>query len=86
MPNESGAIDCTTAVQQLWDFLDEELTVERMAAVQAHLEQCAACLPHAQFAERFLAALQSTRESRPCPASVRRKVIESLAAAGLQAS
>ena len=84
MPDETRAIDCRTAVQQLWDFLDEELTAERMRAVHQHLQQCAHCLPHAQFAERFLAALQATRDDRPCPSVVRRRVMDALATAGLR--
>ncbi|MDF2772664.1 MAG: putative zinc-finger, partial [Geminicoccaceae bacterium] len=39
-------LDCRTAVQQLWDYLDHELTPERMAEVRRHLERCGQCLPH----------------------------------------
>ena len=33
------SIDCRSAVQKLWDYLDEELTPERMDAVREHLER-----------------------------------------------
>lgn len=83
MPNETPDPDCVAAVRQLWDFLDDELTDERMAAVREHLRDCSACLPHAEFGERFLAALHETREDRTCPAVVRARVLEALRAAGL---
>lgn len=86
MPDEMPPDDCLTAVQQLWDFLDEELTAERMTAVRQHLRDCSHCLPHAEFAERFLAALHETRDDCPCPTVVRQKVMESLRTAGMKVS
>jgi mycothiol system anti-sigma-R factor len=77
-------IDCRTAVQQLWDYLDEELTPERMDEVRHHLERCARCLPHHDYARVFLAALAAAREGGPrAPDVLRRRVMESLRAAGL---
>jgi len=83
MPNAEPKIDCGKALQQLFDFLDDELTPERMASVREHLEGCGHCLDHAEFERRFLMALQATREERRCPAEVRAKVMASLRAAGL---
>jgi anti-sigma factor RsiW len=61
-------IDCLTAVRQLWDFLDDELTDERMAMVRQHLAQCRRCLPHHDFAKLFLQAVRATREEHLMPA------------------
>ena len=33
MPEHASPIDCLTAVRQLWDYLDEELTAERMQVI-----------------------------------------------------
>lgn len=79
-------LDCGAAVQQLWDFLDEELTVERMEAMRQHLDDCGHCLPHAEFAARFLGAVQSTRDARCCPESVRSRVLDMLREAGFKRS
>lgn len=80
-------IDCHTAVQRLWDYLDEELTPERMQEVRFHLERCARCLPHHDYARVFLAALASAREAEPpAPETLRRRVMENLRAAGFGAS
>jgi anti-sigma factor (TIGR02949 family) len=76
-------IDCRTAVQQLWDYLDEELTPERMDDVRRHLERCKNCLPHHEYGRVFLAALATVRESEtPAPESLRVRVMETLRAAG----
>jgi anti-sigma factor (TIGR02949 family) len=76
-------IDCRTAVQQLWDYLDYELTPERMDAVRRHLAHCAQCLPHHDYARAFLAALASARDGEPrAPDVLRRRVMENLRAAG----
>lgn len=80
-------IDCRTAVQQLWDYLDEELTPERMDEVRAHLERCGGCLPHHDYGRAFLSALSAARESDVrAPDALRRRVLESLREAGFGAS
>ena len=77
-------IDCRSAVQQLWDYLDEELTPERMSDVRRHLERCGSCLPHHDYARVFLAALAAAREGETrAPEALRRRVMENLRAAGL---
>lgn len=84
MPNEQPKIDCRKALQQLFDYLDGELTPERMRSMREHLDGCGHCLDHADFERRFLDALQATRGERQCPAAVRAKVMESLRAAGMK--
>jgi mycothiol system anti-sigma-R factor len=67
-------LDCDMALQQLWDYLDQELTDERMAEVREHLMRCAECLPHVMFGERFLLAIRQTREERAMPPYLRARV------------
>ena len=79
-------IDCRTAVQQLWDYLDEELTPERMNDVRGHLERCKSCLPHHDYAQAFLAALSKAKESEArAPDALRKRVMDNLRAAGFSA-
>jgi anti-sigma factor (TIGR02949 family) len=78
MMHNGDPLDCGAALQQLWDYLDEELTPERMLAVREHLLRCAECLPHARFGEQFLAAIRRTREERPMPPSLRVRVEQAL--------
>ncbi len=82
MPEHAQEIDCLTAVRQLWDYLDEELSEERMAAVRHHLARCERCLPHHDFSRRFLEALHETRKERVMPPELRLRVMERLTEAG----
>ena len=82
MPDEIGSIDCTTAVQRLWDYLDQELDETRMAEVRRHLESCRSCLPHADFDRRFLEALGRVRELHLMPPAAKSHVMAALSEAG----
>lgn len=82
MPNDTRAIDCRTALTNLFDFLDQELTPERMQAMRDHLVQCTPCFEHIKFEERFLLALRGIHEERLCPEHVRLRVLTSLQEAG----
>ena len=75
-------VNCTRAMQQLWDFLDRELTDQQMAAVRRHLDTCSDCFSHEAWGERFLEALHSVRDQRLMPPEVKAKVIEKLRRAG----
>jgi anti-sigma factor (TIGR02949 family) len=83
MPDAHHEIDCSTAIAELWDYLDQELTPERMEAVRRHLDRCAACLPHMQFGARFLEALHRCRADNPMPEELRLVVIARLKSEGL---
>ena len=79
-------IDCRMAVQKLWDYLDQELTPERMEDVRRHLDRCGDCLPHHEYGRVFLAALSSAKQSDArAPDTLRNKVMQSLRAAGFNA-
>lgn len=55
-----GPIDCETAVQRLWDYLDGRLPPVAHDEVEAHLAVCAACPPHFAFARAMQRALASS--------------------------
>jgi anti-sigma factor (TIGR02949 family) len=75
-------IDCRTALRQLWDYLDGELTTQRMAEVREHMAKCAHCLPHMEFGQRLLTALGSQREGGRVSEQLRLRVRAGLSAAG----
>lgn len=77
-------VNCTRAMQQLWDFLDRELTDEQMGAVRRHVESCSSCFPHKAWAEHFLDALHSLRDERLMPPELKARVMEQLRAAGYE--
>jgi anti-sigma factor (TIGR02949 family) len=70
--------DCAAAMRQLWEFLDEELSAERMAAIRRHHECCQRCWPHNDFERAFLATVARVGATRGCPESVRRQVLAAL--------
>lgn len=74
--------DCERAMRQLWDYLDEELTNERMSDVREHLMSCSRCLPHHDFERAFLQALASTRGDHVMPPELRGRVLGALRQAG----
>lgn len=78
----SAMLDCHDVMRQLWDYLDGELTPERMEAIRAHLAMCARCQPHMAFERSFLEALQQTREEHPDPSPLANRVRAALEAAG----
>lgn len=75
-------LNCTRAMQQLWDFLDRELTDEQMGAVRRHVDSCSSCFPHKDWAEHFLEALHSLREERVMPPELKLRVMAQLRAVG----
>lgn len=77
-------LDCAAAMARLWDYLDGALTEETVEAVATHLKHCSHCVPHAQFAERFLEALGRCKECQPpMPGALRSKVMSTLKSEGL---
>ncbi|HVE79593.1 MAG TPA: zf-HC2 domain-containing protein, partial [Gemmatimonadaceae bacterium] len=81
-----GDCDCRTAMRQLWDYLDQELTPERMEAMQRHLEKCAGCYPHLDFERAFLDALSGCKETRCAPERLKAKILGKLREAGFSAA
>ncbi len=69
---------CRDAVARLYWFLDGELTVERRAAIQRHLDECSDCIEAYEFeVELRLAIARGCRES--LPEALRERVFNALA-------
>jgi anti-sigma factor (TIGR02949 family) len=78
----SGFVDCATALQQLWEYLDGELVPERMQAIRTHLARCSSCYPHYDFEKAFLSAISSCQCTTCAPEDVRCRVMDALRRAG----
>jgi anti-sigma factor (TIGR02949 family) len=76
------SLDCQAAMRQLWDYLDGELSAERMEAMRAHLAVCARCYPHYDFERAFLDAVAVTRRAHAAPGVLRERVMSALKTAG----
>ena len=75
-------LDCDAVMRQLWDYLDGELTDDRMEAIRAHLSMCKRCTPQAEFEQTFLRAVAQARQEHSNPAGIARRVRAALAARG----
>ena len=76
-------LDCDTVMRQLWDYLDEELTADRMAAIRAHLSMCARCFPQFEFERSFLDALARAQVEPSNTDALRARVADALRAEGM---
>ncbi|MGH7458433.1 MAG: zf-HC2 domain-containing protein [Longimicrobiaceae bacterium] len=68
-------VDCAQVMEELWAYLDGELSADRMAEIDAHLEKCAPCFSEYDFRHAFLTFLRRNREV-PVPAGLRRELFE----------
>jgi anti-sigma factor (TIGR02949 family) len=75
-------LDCHAVMRQLWDYLDGELSPDRMDAIREHLKLCDRCQPHAAFGRAFLAALARARREHSHPADLTLRVRRALARRG----
>ena len=75
-------IDCHSVMQQLWDYLDGELTAERSEAIRRHVEKCSRCRPHSEFERAFLVAVKRTRPEHSQPERLRGALLHALADQG----
>ncbi len=80
----SERLDCHQVMQQLWDYLDGELTAERMEAIRAHLAVCQRCYPQYHVERSFLQAIAAARREHPRPDEVKRRVLEALRSEGYE--
>lgn len=83
---EHEMLDCEAVMRQLWDYLDGELTPERVEAVAAHLSVCERCFPQYEFQQAFLATIAAAQQAEPTPAGLRQRVLNALMQAGLRSA
>lgn len=79
-------INCDEVMRQLWDYLDGELTRERVEAIEAHLAMCERCLPHAEFERAFLRAVAQVRREPADASGLAARVRQALEAVGFRPS
>jgi mycothiol system anti-sigma-R factor len=69
--------ECGEAIQQLYTYLDGELTDDRRTLIHDHLESCGSCLEAFDF-EAELRTVVSRRCHDEVPESLRTRIAESL--------
>ncbi len=81
-PAMKDAVDCTGAMERLFDLLDEELDEGTVQRVKKHLGGCTHCFDRADFERRFLSAVAAVRAEGPMPGALRARVMAALRAEG----
>lgn len=69
--------DCDEVLEELYGFLDGELTVEVRAQIQQHLDDCTPCIEAYDFeAELRIVIAQKCRDS--VPDDLRRRIADAI--------
>ena len=76
-------LDCESVMRQLWDYLDAELTPDRMEMIRMHIEMCKRCYPQYQFERSFLDAVSARRRTHSDPERLRTNLLAALQSRGL---
>ena len=59
-PTGASGVDCGAAVRQLWDYLDGELTPDRVTLIKDHLAHCGTCFRAFEIQEELLRRVRET--------------------------
>ncbi|HSL59682.1 MAG TPA: mycothiol system anti-sigma-R factor [Acidimicrobiales bacterium] len=73
------AHDCSEALNQLFEFIDGELTEQRRAVIHTHLEECSPCLEAFEF-EAELRTVVARRCHDEVPDQLKARIAASLQA------
>ena len=71
------SVDCTEAVQELYHYLDGELTEERRSEIRIHLEWCGPCGGAAEFEAELRRVIASRCQDR-VPESLIHRVAQAI--------
>lgn len=71
-------MNCREALEQLYEYLDQELTPEVESKVRGHLRHCPPCGERADFERAFLKFVEARCRSRGAPPELKRKILQNL--------
>ena len=77
--------ECQEALQELYTFLDGELTVEKREHIRVHLDDCNPCLERYDF-EAELRVVISTKCKEQVPVSLKDQILRAISESGGDAS
>jgi anti-sigma factor (TIGR02949 family) len=76
--------ECEHVVRQLWPYLDGAVSEDARERIVRHLEKCADCHSHFDFADAFLDAVAAARPHMAIDAMLRSRVLGALSAEGFR--
>jgi anti-sigma factor (TIGR02949 family) len=80
---DSRRSECEAIVRRLWPYVDDKLPDSDRERVTRHLEECADCLSHFDFARAFLDAVHAASPPAKEDDALRARVIAALTDQGL---
>ena len=78
----SNRSECEAVVRQLWPYLDGVISEPQRERIVRHLELCADCASHFEFAGAFLDAVAATAPRLDENDVLRHRVVHALTAEG----
>ena len=76
--SEPEMIDCRAALEQLYEYLDGELSAAAETSVRAHVADCAHCFGPFDFETAYLRFLEARTRARGAPEHLRRRILDAL--------
>ena len=78
----SNRSECEAVVRQLWPYLDGVISESQRERILRHLDECADCTSHFEFASAFLEAVAAAAPRLDANEGLRARVVHALTAEG----
>ncbi|HBZ70671.1 MAG TPA: mycothiol system anti-sigma-R factor [Deltaproteobacteria bacterium] len=67
-------MNCTEAVEKLWQYLDRELDSDTVAEIERHLQECRDCFSKAEFERHLRLILRRSCGCEQAPPELRARL------------
>lgn len=81
-PHRMAHIPCHDVIRSVWDYLDDEIDLERKEQIRDHLAVCDHCRDHYGFERAFLRSLGRLLDTDDDRTPLRARIESALAAQG----
>lgn len=71
-------VSCQEAFDNLYEYLDGELTPDLTEAIRYHLSICAKCFPVFNFEKTYLRFLEARGKARGAPPELKKKILDQI--------
>ncbi len=75
---DASSLTCAAVLEQIYEFLDGELTADVEERIRQHLAICRTCFPHFRHEEVFLRFLERRTQIVNAPPALRRRIMQML--------
>jgi mycothiol system anti-sigma-R factor len=68
-------MDCQDCLEQLYQYLDKELSEAEVKTIRVHLDDCGGCTDHFFFEARFIEKIQKACADDRAPDQLRERIV-----------